>query len=242
MKKECHQKKERHQNPVIGDHLKLRLFSYNSNNRADLYVEKVDIFYIDGHERILIHTIEGEHVERVNVGQYLVHVHVHEPNYVIGNYHDVWTVHMPESDEALEITNQFEIIPSLWYTDTIPLVYNFEFKFMPNKIRKGSRTFLIIEIRPNVPHATDLEKYYTNLAIVSPFRIYIEQSDCMPCVPCESDLRMVIEGDEVELRERCAGYYLLDTEDMREGIYNVWFKLEMGESVYISPSQQLQIF
>jgi hypothetical protein len=149
---------------------------------------------------------------------------------------------MENSDDDLEIINEFEIFADLWYTNTTPLVYDFQFRFMPNRIRKGSRVYLIIEIRPNVPHATDLERYYTNLAIVSPFRIFIEESDCMPCVPCESDLRMVIEGEEVELRERCKGYYLLDTEDLREGIYNVWFKLEFGDSVFISPTQQLQIF
>lgn len=40
--------KERMQNPTCNDTIRLRLFSYNSNNRADLQsVDRVDIYTID---------------------------------------------------------------------------------------------------------------------------------------------------------------------------------------------------
>ena len=39
---------ERYQNPSVGDSIKLRLFTYNSNNLADLLsISKVDIYYLD---------------------------------------------------------------------------------------------------------------------------------------------------------------------------------------------------
>ena len=40
--------KERFQNPIVGDQLKLRLFAYNSNNYRNFFsVVKVDIYALD---------------------------------------------------------------------------------------------------------------------------------------------------------------------------------------------------
>jgi hypothetical protein len=61
-------------------------------------------------------------------------------------------------------------------------------------------------------------------------------------MPQEQDLRLVIDSDDVTLREACRAYYMLDTTEMSCGIYNVWFEMEFGESLYISDKQQLQIF
>ena len=44
--------KERYQNPAIGDAINLRFFTYNSNNPTNVFnVEKVDIYYLDPHEK-----------------------------------------------------------------------------------------------------------------------------------------------------------------------------------------------
>jgi len=49
----------------------------------------------------------------------------------------------------------------------------------------------------------------------------------------------------VPYREKCLGYYFLDTSedglDMKEGIYSVYFEMLFGESTYISEKIQLQI-
>lgn len=231
--------KERYQNPVIGDQVNLRLFSYNSNNRADITaIDSVDIYNVEEQTPRLVETLTN--LTKVEVGQYLLQADLQSPKYTIGKYSDVWNVRF--GTQLASIPNEFEILPDLWYTTTAPMIYNFEFKFMPNRVRLGSKIFLIIHFRPNVPHASDMERYYTNLAIAAPLKIFIEQSDCMPCVPKEEDLRMVVDGDTVQYREKCSGYYFLDTTELDKGIYNVWFEFEFGECTYISDKNQLQIF
>lgn len=241
--------KERYQNPVIEDELKLKLFSYNSNNRRNFHsVEKIEIYFLDEISKtesnpngiVLIETIE-ENIENPNLGEYFILVNLERTKYNIGKYYDIWYVRTEEGEELSTIENSFQIYPDLWYTTTIPIVYDFNFVFRPNKIRKGSKRYLIVDIEPNVPKTSDLKRYYENLAIVSPIKINIEQL-CGDCVPEEKDLRIIIENDDVELREKCTGYYFLNTEELDEGIYNVWFTMEFGESTHISDKQQLQIF
>ena len=94
---------------------------------------------------------------------------------------------------------------------------------------------------PNVPSAGNLRQYYENLAIVSDLKITIEQS-CGDCMPQETDLRMIVEDDSVDYREKRFGYYKLDTTDMDCGLYDIWFKLEFGGNVYISDRFKLQIY
>ena len=100
---------------------------------------------------------------------------------------------------------------------------------------------MIIDITPNVPKSSDLEKYYQNLAITSPISISIEQ-ECGECIPVEQDLRLVVDCEVVELREKCVGYYFLDTTELDCGIYNVWFQMDFGNTVHISDKQQIQIY
>ena len=245
--------KERFQNPVLGDDLTLRMFTYNSNNRANISeIESVEIFYLDRENisednpdgRRLVHTVTPAEVTQVEVGQYAFTIHLEQAEYTIGKYIDEWHVFFEEYQPvSTVIDNSFQILPDLWYADTLPIVYDFSYTFRPNKIRKGSKRFLIVEITPNVPTATDLLRYYENLAIVSPLRINIEM-ECVPCMPEEQDLRMVVECHEIEYREMCSGFYMLDTCELELdcGIYNVWFEMEFGESIHISEKQQLQIF
>lgn len=242
--------KERFQNPVVGDTINLRLFSYNSNNLADFSsIVQVDIYYLDSAEvsdnnpdgRRLVQSFDGSAVTLEDVGTHLLPVPIVDVQYVIGKYVDVWTVAVSDSLPTSAIEQVFEIYPDLWYTTPIPIVYDFSFHFQPNKFRIGSKQYLIIEIVPNVPTAGDLRKYYENLAIVSDLSISIEFA-CGDCVPAEEDLRLIVDDVSVDYREKRYGYYQLDTTDMDCGIYNVWFKLEIGGNIYVSDKYQLQVY
>jgi len=242
--------KERYQNPAVNDTVNLRLFAYNSNNLADFdEIEKVDIYYLDREEisetnpegRRLVESFVGSAVTLEDTGTHLLQVELAELKYVIGTYLDIWTVSVSEDQPSAEIEHKFDIYPNLWYTTPIPVVYDFQFHFQPNKFRKGSKQYLVIEIIPNVPTAGELRSYYENLAIVSDLKVSMEQH-CGDCVPAEADLRLVVDKVNVDYREKRFGYYQLDTEDLDCGIYNLWFQLDFGGNIYISDKHQLQIY
>ena len=246
--------KERNQNPVIGDELNLRLFTYNSNHRQQVdSVESVEIYQVDptsvseeNPEGLnLVLTVEGTDVEVVPDdfgGHYRIQTLLAESSYVVGNYIDVWNIRFNENQSGT-VTNSFRILSNLWYASDMPIVYDFSYGFRPNRIRKGERRWLTVNVVPNVPSAGDLERYYMNLSVASPVRIFIEKR-CGECVPSERDLRVVVDGGEVQYRRGSEGYFFLDTDGlgMDCGIYDVWFELEFGESKYLSDSLQLQIY
>lgn len=240
--------KERYQNPAVGDTVKLRLFTYNSNNLADLSsIEKVDIYYLDRAEasasnpdgRRLVESFDGSVVTNEDTGTYMIEVEAQENLYVIGRYLDIWTVNASETQPSESIEQVFEVYPNLWYTTPIPIVYDFSFHFQPNKFRKGSKQYLIIEIIPNVPTAGDLRKYYENLAIVSNLKIFVAQH-CGECPSSDEDL--IVDGASVDYREKRYGFYQIDTEDMDCGIYDVWFRLEIGGNIYVSDRYNFQVY
>lgn len=242
--------KERYQNPAIGDTVNLRLFSYNSNNLADFVsIEEVKIYFLDPEEvtannpegRRLVDTFNGSAVTAEDTGKYLLPVDLEEVKYTIGKYVDVWTVNVSADQPSSNIEQVFDVYPSLWYTSPIPPVYDFHFHFQPNKFRLGSKQYLIIEIMPNTPTAGELRAYYENLAIVSDLKISIEQR-CGDCLPEEQDLRLIVDKELVDYREKRFAYYHFDTEDLDCGIYNVWFQLDFGGNVYISDKYQLQVY
>lgn len=241
---------ERYQNPSVSDDIKLRLLTYNSNNLADLFeIEKVEIFHLDPTYVTeenpdglrSVETFSELDVVRESVGTYRLDLNLEELKYVIGNYYDIWTVKVSETMPSHDICQRFQIYPNLWYSTPIPMVYDFDFRFQPTKFRKGSKQFIIIEIIPNVPTAGDLRQYYENLAIVSDLRIFIEQN-CGDCVPVEQDLRMIVEDELVDYREKRHGYYKINTEELDCGIYNIWFKLEIGDNTYISDKHNFQVY
>ncbi len=246
--------KERNQNPVVGDALNLRLFTYNSNHRQAVEsVDQVDIFQLDPtfmasdnpEGRRLVKTVSSSEIEEVDDsfgGHYKISIDLEAETYPIGKYIDVWSVKF-NANQSGTVTNEFNVISDLWYAADMPIVYDFSYGFRPNRVRKGERRWLTVDVVPNVPNSSDLEKYYVNLALASPIRIFIEKA-CGNCVPKEKDLRMVVENGEVEHRRDSEGYFFLDTVslDMDCGIYNVWFEFEFGESKYISENLQLQIF
>jgi len=244
--------KERNQNPVISDDLTLRLIVYNSNNRTNVSsVEKVEIYFLDPTEvsetnpdgRRLVETVDSADVCLVDEGHYSVTVDLEPLCYTIGKYVDVWYLITRDCDPVTKAEQPFQVYPDLWYTSPIPIIYDFSFAFRPNKLRAGSKRYLQIDIIPNVPRASDLERYLCNLAIVSPLKISIEMA-CVECMPQEEDLKLVVDKADITFRELQLGAYFLDTEalELDCGIYNVWFEMQFGESCYISDKQQLQIY
>lgn len=244
--------KERNQNPVVGDTLNLRLFTYNSNQRQSvLGVTNVEVFVLDStceteenpDGRRLVATVNGSDVELVDDqfgGHYRVEVPLEAPTYTIGDYLDVWSVDF-NADQAGRITNSFVVMSDLWWADSMPVVYDFSFGIRPNRIRQGERRWITVDVIPNVPNSSDLARYYVNLAMASPIKVYMDQV-CGECVPKERDLRVVLDGAPVEHRRGPEGYFFLDATDIQCGIYNVRFELEFGESKYISDDLQVQIY
>jgi len=147
--------------------------------------------------------------------------------YTIGDYVDVWYAYIEANDDLSTVENTWIIYPDLFYTSPLPIVHDFSFAFRPNKLRLGSKQYIIIDITPNVTNASDLARYYENIAIVSPLKISIEQV-CGDCLPAEEDLRIIADEVDVELRERGRGYYFLDTEELTTGLYDIWFTMEFG--------------
>ena len=175
-------------------------------------------------------------------GEYFVPVQLADNQYVIGEYVDVWTV-LVQPDDPVPATweNRFQIYPNLWFHASEPLIYDFQFSFRPNRLRLGAKQWLVIKVTPNVPHATDLARYYENLAINSPMSIFMIQT-CGNCLPDDEDERTVINGDLVTYREKCEGRYFLDTSTLSEGIYDIWFEMQFADSTYISDRNQIQLF
>ena len=244
--------RERYQNPVIGSGVRLRLFFYNANLQTNVVsVSKIDIYYLDKNSvsadnpdgRVLITTIDGSSVVNESTGVYYIDLDTPAPNFVQGNYIDVWTVTFGTTDQATTVENNFTIFPDLWYSTVIPTVYDFNFNFQPNRIVKGSKRYLIIEVVTSVPRATDLERYYTNLAILGDLTVSLAIR-CGQCVPKDEDSRLIIDNDPVDYREKVYGYYLLDTDtlDLECGVYDIFFGLETGGNTYISEKQQLLIY
>lgn len=242
--------KERYQNPVIGDTIRLRLFFYNSNNFADVdSIEQVEIYKVaegasmnDASARTLCATYPGTSIVKTETGQYYLDIVASDPCFTIGNYVDIWKVNFTDTfNDQTDVINPFTIYPNLWYTTPIPVVYDFNFAFRPSRLRKGSKRYLIIEVTPNVPKGTDLQRYYENLAIVGNIKISMEQRTG-DCLPEEQDLRVILDKVDVTFREKKYGYYMLDTSELEIGIYDVWFELDIGENIYISERYQLQIF
>jgi hypothetical protein len=242
--------KFRYQNPVIGDTVRLSFDVYNSNNFADpASFEKVEIFFLDPiarteanpDGRTLFATVLPSSIVRDSTGQYHVDLAVSAPQYVTGNYLDVWSVQFRADEEIGQIEQTFAIYPDLWITSPIPIVYDFQFRFAPTRWRQGEKKSLQCEITPLVPRQSDLVRYYTNLAIAADIFISIEQH-CGECVPEEADLRLIVDEEPMDYKEKGVAFYKLDTSEMDCGIYSVWAKMVFGDNTYISEKQQIQVF
>ena len=243
--------KDRYQNPVIGDIVRLKLFVLNSNMSAELNsINDIKIFFLDRSAitvlnpdgRVLIQTVPGSAVQNPNQGEYYIDLFIDPTLYTqTGRYIDEWEVIFQSGDPVGPLDHLFQIFPDLWYTTPIPIVYDFSFYFQPNRIRQGSKKFIEIEIIPNVPRATDLCAYYENLAISAQLFVNISQR-CGECLPCDEESKLVVDRFPAQYREKNRGFYWIDTSQFDCGIYDIWFELNFGGNVYISDKNQLSIF
>lgn len=242
--------KERDTNAVCNDTVILRLYQYNENAPAAVNaIESVEIYFLDPFNRSpdnpdgrrLIQTFTSADVTTTDVGQYSVTVTLTSPLYVIGNYIDVWHISY-EADQCPGTREmQFSIAADKWYANTEPYLWSFAFAFRPTKFRKNERKYIIVEVTPNVPHISDLDRYYADLNTYP--ALFVSMAiRCGDCVPAEEDLRTVIDRQQIEVRNKRLGYFFLDTTDLDCGIYDVWFELDLGGNTYLSPKNQLQIY
>lgn len=243
--------KERHQNPTCGDTVSLRLFTYNNNDKQNIQlISKIEI-YISEDNLISINNPEGlrlvkiiENSEIVNnaVGEYYTQVLLEYPIYTIGKYKDIWHVTFDNSNcNSSKIENNFEILSDIWFTDTDNPIYDFNFSLRPNKIKKGTKRYLIINVIPNIKQGHSILPYYENLALSSDLKVSIE-IECGKCMPQEQDLRLIVDQELVKYKEKNSAYYFIDTEDYKEGIYNIWFELSFQNNVFISDKLTFEIF
>lgn len=243
--------KERYQNPTIGDTVHLNFFVMNSNMTAEVTaINAIRIYYLDPDAvsctnpagMALVQTIPGASVVNPEQGQYYYDLYLDPSIYTkTGRYFDQWEVVFQPGDIPALHDQLFQIYPELWYTSPIPIVYDFSFYFQPNKMRFGEVKPIEIEIIPNVPRATDLCAYYENLAIAAQLFVSIAQR-CGPCLPCESDLRLIVDKEPTFYREKNRGFYKIDTNQFDCGIYDIWFELRFGTNIYISDTNQFQIY
>ncbi len=240
---------ERYQNPVVGNVVNLRLLVYRTNGLSDVHsIQKVQIYRLDENSRtaqnpdgrVLVEEFDGSSVASVEEGVYLLPVHLAEEQYHVGRYLDIWTLNV-ELPYQQTVEHFFDVVPDMWFTTPVPIVYDFTFRFRPNRVRKGSRQYLVVEVTPNVPRASDLKAYYEYLAIGSVLGINIANK-CDPCAQACDEPDLIVDNEVLEYREKHYAYYKLDTTDMDYGVYDVWFRLEFGDNVFISEKNQLQVY
>ncbi len=194
------------------------------------------------YSKVLVVTVPGSAVVNPCTGEYYIDLYLDPMIFTLpGRYIDEWDATfqvggMPSNHDQL-----FKIYSELWFTSPTPVLYDFTFYFQPNKIRKGEKKPIQIELVANVPTATDLCAYYENLAISSQLYVYISQR-CGECMPVESDLQLVVDRQPTFYREKNRAFYFIDTNQFDCGIYDVWFELEFGANTYVSDTNQLQIY
>ncbi len=247
--------KSRFQNPVITDTVELQMFVFNSNNTADVdSISKVEIYYLDPtmqtpsnpNGQTLVETVPGGSVSLVQQGEYQINLYLDPTIYLhTGRYVDQWYTTFQSGEPETTIFHLFTVYPDLWYTTPIPMVYDFNFYFQPNRIRFGSKRYIDIEIVPNVPTATDLQQYYENLAIVSDVKVSIAKR-CGPCAPvgadCEEDLSLIVDKAQAQYKEKNRAFYFIDTTEFDCGVYDIWFQMDFGNNIFISEKFQIQFY
>lgn len=246
--------KEKYQTPALGDTVRLRLYVYNANALTNFKsVDAIAIYFLDPNSRTeinpdgrtLVEQITTSTVVQTAIGKYYVDVELAEDTYVLGNHLIQWTlVYENELNCQSIVENKFTIFPRLWATSDLPLIYDFDFTFRPNRITLDSKRWLTVEIIPKVQNADTFNQYYAGIALSSNLTVSI----CKRCGGCPSDDDddLVVDADPVQFRERGTGYYFLstgeDTDFEEQGLYDIWFNLTYGECHFRSPIFQLEIY
>lgn len=242
--------KQRGQSIRVGDTVQLKMFVFNGSIPTNVSsVEKVEIYRLyattvtddNPFGKLLVETIDGTSVVNDEDGEYSIEVLLDSPQYTVDRYSDEWYL-VFDPTLPIGISEQlFQVQPNAWFTDSRPIIHDFSFEFSPHKMVSGTKRYMEIEVIPNVPRNSEKLNYYKNLVSAGELYISIE-SGCMPCMPAEEDLRLVVDRELIEERDYCNGHYFLDTSEMDCGIYYVWFELNLGPNVFISDKQPFQIF
>lgn len=242
--------KERNMNPVVGDDLNLKLYVYNGNApAAPQEIRQVEIWTVDKTEKTpsnpeglrLVETIDGTLVTELETGVYQTTISLDNAKYGIHRYADVWYITLKENGRETRREQYFQVFPDLWYTSPMPIVYDFQFYFQPNRMALGNKKPIMIEIVPNVPKASDLAKYYENLIIGADILVSMRKH-CGDCVPCEEDLRNVLDEVPVDYKEKNKAFLTIDTEELGCGTFDVSFKMLFGGNTYVSDPSQFQVY
>ena len=246
--------KERTQNLKIDDTALLRFFVWNDTLADPDEITQVDIYKLFEEDpteenpfgRRLVETIDAADIVKDETGKYHISVDLEGPLYTQGRYQDEWNIIFEDNTPVALSPMDFAIGPDAWFTDSRPLVHDFSFDFRPNRLTHGSKRYIEITVTPNVARGSDKQRYYENLVAAGTLYVSMEQK-CGECLPAEQDLRLVFEDELVAERDGCTSYFLIDAREDGElelecGMYDVWFTLTLGENVYVSDRQPLQIF
>ncbi len=247
--------KERSQTPLVGDTIRLRKIFLNGNTFADPFsVNSVDIYVIDPTAitvinttgTVLLESLDISSLVRESIGNYYIDLPTTSPKYTISSYVDSWNVNYGSADECdVNVEDSFALNSDKWTAIAELPVYAFEFGFSPNRVRKGSVVYLQIDIKPSVPNATSLDEYYENLILDSSVTLSISQR-CGVCLPCEEDLRIIVDEETLTQTGGNKVNYLLDTSenglDLDIGVYDLWTTLAYLDTVHVSPKMQLLIY
>lgn len=248
--------KEKYENPTLGDTVRLRLYVYNSNAMTSVKVFRSIAIYlldpfnkseqnIDG--RTLITQIATTTITQQSVGNYYVDLVLNSSDdFVLGDYIIQWNLIFENDPDCPSIIeDKFTIYSRNWATSDLPLIHSFDFKFSPNRFVKNSKQYLIVKIIPKAQNADTLSRYYANMAVSSGLTVSISER-CGPCNNVDED-DFILENEPVEIRERGTGYVLLDMREDNDlglecGLYNIFFTLEFGNTVHVSPVSQFEIY
>lgn len=254
--------KERTQNPVLGDTINLRLFSYSSNTLSDVYrVKSVKIFYLDHDQRtennpdgrVLIRTVAEPDIQNPSDGEYLLPLITNETEFRVGSYIDRWEILFEDTDNRDGvIENSFHIYRDLWYTSEKPIIYDIGFNFQPYRLVQGCRKHLRVDLEIFAPEEDIIDKYYYYLLTLADIQLRIVQDEGVGYEEVETDKNVVLNWTTVDFRENTTGYYRIDTSaDPRPhragkpwgtGIYLVQFRATLGGNLYLSQKFRIQIY
>ena len=242
--------KERNQNPLVGDTVRLKFFVFNGGSLADpSAIQDVEIYKIGCAEateanplgRQLVTTVDSSSVVREDVGTYYVDLELTSPLFTQGQFQDEWNIVFESDTAAAKSSMHFTIYPNSWFTDSAPIIHDFSFGFRPNRIIKGTKKYLQISVVPQVPKGTDKQRYYENMVAGGTICFFMKQV-CGECLPAEDDLRMVHDNVTITERDGCMGFFFLDTTELEIGEYEVWFQMSLGPNCFISDKEILQIY
>ncbi len=254
--------RERYQNPIVGDTVRLKSFIYNSNVKDNVSsISSIDVFFLDPDRispsnpdgRILMASFSSAQVSNPSIGEYYVDLVTNGSDFRVGSYIDRWNIVFESTDQNPGvIENKFNLYRDLWYVSPEPIIYELGFDYEPHKIFRLSKKYIRVDIEVYAPDEDIKANYYYYLLTLSQIYVRIVQDEGDGYDPVDTSKNVLYDWSLVHYRETTRGYYLLDTTvDPRPwrlnqpwglGIYLVQFKANLGETIQLSPQFRLQIY